>query len=131
MISKTSNDDFKFGILFSTLALIIFLYLFFTNSINSSKIFFIILIIFSIITIFKPTLFKPIRFFWIHIGISIGKISNLIILFVLFFIIISPLAIFLKILGRDVLKLRMNKNKTSWQKKEYFFEFSEYFKRKF
>ncbi len=51
---------------------------------------------------------------WIKFGEFLGKISSTIILFFLFFFLFTPIAIFLKLIGKDLLNKKIDKNKTSY-----------------
>jgi hypothetical protein len=43
-----------------------------------------------------------------------GKFSSLAIMVILFFAIITPIAFIIRILGKDLIKLKRNNNKTYW-----------------
>ena len=53
---------------------------------------------------------------WIQFGNLIGKINYTIIIFFLFFFIFTPMAILLKIFGKDLLNKKLDKNCESYFK---------------
>ena len=56
---------------------------------------------------------------WVFFGMFVGKINSYIILCVLFYGLITPIALFFKVIGRDALHQKMDKKKTTyWVTKE-------------
>ena len=78
----------------------------------------LIVILFIIITIIKPSLFYPLNKFWIKLGFIIGRITTPILSGLLFFLIVTPIGFIFKILKKDILKLNFERKKTYWIKKE-------------
>lgn len=60
-----------------------------------------------------PTCLQPLNRAWFHFGLLLSRITNPLILGVLFFLLITPIALIMKLLGRDELRLRQS-NKTSY-----------------
>ena len=116
---KTPSNK-SFGIVFSIFFLIIFLYLFFKNQeINLILILFSIL--FLILGFLKSNLLTPLNIMWLKFGIFLGKIISPIIMGLIFFVVVTPLAILAKIVNKDFLGLNKSKNikkKTYWHNKE-------------
>ncbi len=67
-------------------------------------------------SIFDFKLLTYLNNLWFKVGIVLGKIVSPIILGLIFFLLITPLALILKLFGRDVLKLRRINAKTYWSK---------------
>jgi len=66
----------------------------------------------------KPTLLKPLNIVWTKFGLILHKIINPIILGFMFFIILTPIALVMRIFNRDFLKLKFNTEKeTYWIKR--------------
>lgn len=57
-------------------------------------------------TIFFPELLSPLNKAWQQLGILLGKVSSPIILGIIFFGLVTPVGLFSRILGRDVLRLK-------------------------
>ena len=66
----------------------------------------------------KPDLLLPVNKAWMTLGHLLGYIVSPIVIGSIFFVIFTPISIFLKIIGRDELKL-VNKNSDSyWRKRQ-------------
>lgn len=103
----------KFGILFTVIFLACFLY--FYNSNHPSNIVFLILsTIFAITTWLKPFYLNPLNKAWHLLGMVLGKIVSPIVLGIMFFLMITPIAIGMKLFNRDVLFLKKRKTKSYW-----------------
>jgi hypothetical protein len=103
IISKKNN--FTFGILFFVLFLIIGLYP--LKSVGIIRIWSITLsLLFLIITIIKPNLFIFFNKFWIKFGILLGKIISPIVMGLVFFFVVTPIGILVRILKKDVMGLK-------------------------
>ena len=51
---------------------------------------------------------------WIKFGELLGKIIAPIIMGIIYFFIITPIGLFLRLIGKDLLGLKFNKNKSYW-----------------
>lgn len=79
----------------------------------------IIIFIFTSLAIWAPMILLPICKAWLKIGDLLGYVARPIILGMIFFGILTPLAIFLKLSGRDELKLKRKLDaQTYWVKKQ-------------
>ena len=107
----------KFGFFFSLILLALYLYLLFFNNLNYYQILAVSLIL-VFISIFSPNILTKANFLWFKFGLVLSKLFSPIILSVIFFIIITPVAIFMKIINRDLLKLKKKNEKSYWEKYE-------------
>jgi len=106
-ISKKNN--ITFGILFFILFLIISLYP--LKSDGFIRIWSVVLSsVFLIITIIKPNLFTFLNKLWIQFGILLGKIISPIVMGLVFFFVVTPIGILMKILKKDVMGLKRRKS---------------------
>ena len=102
-ISKKHN--ITFGILFFILFLIIGLYP--LKSDEFIRIWFVVLsLVFLIITIIRPNLFTFLNKLWIQFGILLGKIISPIVMGLVFFCVITPIGILMKIFKKDIMGLK-------------------------
>jgi hypothetical protein len=116
-ISKKNN--IFFGGLFFSFFLIIGLYPLISNGpIRIWSVF--ISLIFLIITIIKPNLFTFFNKLWIKFGILIGKIISPIIMALVFFLVVTPVGISVKILKKDVMSLKREKSSYWINRKDKF-----------
>jgi hypothetical protein len=63
---------------------------------------------------FYPRKIVDIYFLFVRTGEIIGSLTNPILLAFIYFLIITPYAIVFKIIGRDILKISKNNEKTYW-----------------
>jgi len=112
------NRNQKFGLLF----FIIFLSLSFFPfqlTISFNYIFFSIAIFFVIITILNLKLLGVLRNIWIKLGEYLGYIIAPIVMGIVFFLIITPIGLALKLIGRDLLRLKFDEtNNSYWIKRD-------------
>lgn len=102
----------KFGYFFTFLFALVATY-FFVKGIEAWAYFFlIIVVIFFIITITKAEILLPLNKIWMRFGLMLGLIVSPLVLGLIFFCIFTPLAFFMRLSGRDELRLKI-KNKTS------------------
>jgi len=104
-IKIKKKNNITFGILFFILFLIIGLWP--LTSSGAIRIWSIILsLIFLIITIIKPNLFTFLNKLWVKFGIILGKIISPIIMSLIFFFVVTPIGMLVKILRKDVMGLK-------------------------
>ena len=105
----------KFGFLFSSLFIAVSLYLFYIDLIISAIFFGFISIIFATISLFKDNLLLPLNKLWMYFGMLIGRIMSPIILGMLFFFLITPIGIGMRIFRRDELRLKPLSTQSLWK----------------
>ena len=104
-IKIKKNNNITFGILFFFFFLIIGLYP--LNSDGTIRVWSVVLsLVFLIITIIKPNLFKFLNKFWIKFGLLLGKIISPIVMGLVFFFVVTPTGILIRILKKDVMGLK-------------------------
>ena len=115
-------DDIKissnrsFGIVFFVVFLLIALYPLIHN--EEIRIWSLIIsLIFLILGLINSRILKPLNKLWFKFGILLGKIVSPIIMGIIFFLVVTPIGFIMRILGKDVLNLRYNDNKTYWIEK--------------
>ena len=115
-IGNKRKDNILFGILFFIFFFIIGIYP--LKSGGAIKIWFIYTsLIFLIITIVRPNLFTFLNKLWIKLGILLGKILSPIIMGLVFFVVVTPIGMLLKILQKDVI-LQKRGGSSYWIKRE-------------
>jgi len=115
-------DDIKissnrsFGIVFFIVFLLIALY----PLINNSEIriwSLLISIIFLILGLLNSVILTPLNKLWFKFGIVLGKIISPVIMGIIFFLVVTPIGLIMRFLGKDVLNLKYHKNKSYWIEK--------------
>lgn len=77
----------------------------------------IVSVIFLVLGILNSKLLNPLNILWFKFGLFLGKIISPIIMGVVFFVVVTPIAILLRIFRKDVLSLKKNTSDTYWKKK--------------
>ena len=113
-INKSSNRSF--GLVFFIVFLLIGIYPLFKNGeFRSWSI--IISLIFLVLGIIDSKLLSPLNKLWFKFGLMLGKIISPLIMGIIFFIVVTPTAIIMRILGKDLLNLKYNKKDSYWIEK--------------
>ena len=117
VIKITKKNNIAFGMLFFVFFLIIGLYpLVSSEPIRIWSI--IVSLVFLIVTIIKPNLFSFLNKLWIKFGILLGKIISPIVMGLVFFFVVTPIGIILKIFRKDVMSLKKEKISSYWINRE-------------
>ena len=113
-LKRSSNRSF--GIVFFVLFLLIALYpLTYSGEIIVWSA--IISFIFLVLGLLNSKILNPFNKLWFKFGIFLGKIISPIIMGIIFFVIVTPTGLIMSLLGKDVLNLKYNKNKSYWIEK--------------
>ena len=71
-------------------------------------------LIFLLLGIKNSRSLTPLNIIWFKFGMFLGKIVSPLIIGLIFFLVVTPTGIIMKILGKDLLKLRKNNKKSYW-----------------
>lgn len=104
----------KFGFFFGLVLFLFAVYFLYRQSYIVATVLCFTSSLFIIITILNDKLLSRLNSFWMHFGILLGMIISPIIMGLIFFGIITPYAILMRISGRDALRLRNSENKSYW-----------------
>ena len=115
-MEKISSNR-SFGILFSIVfAVIAFWPLLSMGEIRVWSV--IISFTFLILGILNSKVLTPLNFIWIKFGDLLGKIIAPIVMGFIFFFVVTPIGILLRILGKDILGLKFSNTGSYWIKRE-------------
>ena len=112
-IKSEKSDIRNFGITLGIILLLISGFLFWKEK-ESYQIFSGIGITLSLIAIAIPSVLKPVYWMWMIFGIILGWFMTRVILSLLFYIIITPIGLTLRLFGKQFLELRWDKSKESY-----------------
>ncbi len=104
----------KFGIFFGVFFKVVCLYQIFQANYFLASLFFVIGVIFILIAFYKNELLLPLNKLWMRLGMLLGLLVTPMIFGLIFFGLIAPLGIFIRVLGRDELRLKIMKKQTYW-----------------
>ena len=124
-------SNVNFGFFFSGLFGLIGLYFLIFSSKNYMIVCFIFSLIFGIVAYLKPDLLRPLNKLWMSLGLLLGKIISPIVLGVIFFGLFTPIALFMKVIGRDELCLKIKDRSTNWKTREQNPKFNDTFNNQF
>ncbi len=72
---------------------------------------------FLILGIINSTILTPLNKLWFKFGIFLGKMISPLIMGIIFFLVVTPIAFFMRLLGKDLLNLKFNNDKSYWIQK--------------
>tara|TARA_B110000305_G_scaffold4771_1_gene4644 strand:- start:168 stop:542 length:375 start_codon:yes stop_codon:yes gene_type:complete len=73
--------------------------------------------IFLILGLINSKLLTPLNILWFKFGIFLGKIVSPFVMGMIFFFVVTPIAILMRILKKDLLNLKFNSDDSYWVKK--------------
>ena len=74
-------------------------------------------IIFLILGLLNSSILSPLNKVWFKFGIFLGKIVSPLVMGIIFFLVVTPIGIFMRLLGKDLLNLKLKKNDSYWIEK--------------
>ena len=112
---KTSSNK-SFGIVFFIVFIIISLYpLVNQEDIRIWSLF--IAFIFLILALLNSKILTPMNKIWTRFGLFLGNFISPIVMGIIFFFVVTPIGLLMRLFGKDVLNLKKNKFSTYWIKK--------------
>ena len=106
----------SFGIVFFIVFLLVALYPLINN--GDLRIWsFIIAIIFLILGLINSKVLTPLNKLWFKLGLLLGKVISPLIMGIIFFLVVTPTALIMRIIGKDLLNLKFNNKKSYWIEK--------------
>ena len=103
----------SFGIVFFLFFLIVSIFPLFKDG-NIRIWSFILSLIFLILGLINSEFLTPLNQLWFKVGLLLGKLISPIVMGLVFFIVVTPTGLIMKLLKKDILKLRKNSSKTYW-----------------
>ena len=78
----------------------------------------LISVIFLILGLINSKLLKPFNFLWFKFGLLIGRIISPIIMGIIYFFVVTPIGLLMKLFQKNLLNLKKKKSNTYWIKKD-------------
>ena len=104
----------KFGFFFTFLFSIAATYFYYVGNLSLTFVFTALLLIFLLVTLINSDILLPLNKLWMRFGIILGMIISPVILGIIFFGLFTPIAILMRISGRDELRLKLNRKVSHW-----------------
>ena len=116
-MNNKKNSNRTFGILFFLVFLVISIWPILNNE-DLRWWSIIISLIFLFLGIINSKILTPFNKIWIKIGELLGKVIAPIVMAIIYFFIITPMSILLKLLRKDLLKIKFTPVTTYWIKRD-------------
>ncbi len=114
-IKNTSNRSF--GVMFFVVFLLIAFYPLMDN--GEIRLWSLLIsLVFLFLGLINSKALTLLNKIWFKLGIFLGKIVSPIIMGIIFFFVVTPIGLLMRILGKDLLNLKFNKNKSYWIEKK-------------
>ena len=110
------SSNRSFGIVFFVVFLIIGLYPL-INDENLRIWSLITSLIFLILGLTNSKILTPLNIIWFKFGLFLGKIVSPLIMGIIFFLVVTPTGILMRIFNKDILNLKYNNKTTYWIEK--------------
>ena len=75
-------------------------------------------VIFLVLGLLNSKLLNPLNIVWVKFGELLGRIIAPIVMALIYFIIVTPIGLFMRLIGKDLLNLKFSKANTYWIKRE-------------
>ena len=117
MQNKSKNiqmgSNRSFGIVFFIVFLLIALYPLLKD--NDLRIWSLIIsFIFLILGLINSKILTPLNRLWFKFGLLLGKFISPLVMGIIFFVVVTPIGIIMRLLKKDLLNLKYNKKETYW-----------------
>ena len=119
MIKNNSNIKISSNKSFGLVFFIFFLIISFYPLINGDDLrewSLVIALIFLTLGLINSKILSPLNVLWFKLGILLGKIMSPIIMGIIFFLVVTPTGLIMRLLRKDLLNLKFNNHKTYWIK---------------
>ena len=70
--------------------------------------------LFLLLGLLNSKILTPLNKLWFRFGLFLGKIISPIIMGVIFFLVVTPIGLLMRLFGKDVINLKLNKKKNSY-----------------
>ena len=77
----------------------------------------ILSLVFLILVLLNSKILYPLNKIWFKFGLLLGRIVSPLVMAIIFFLVVTPIGLLMRILNKDLLNLKFNKSKSYWIKK--------------
>ena len=104
----------KFGVFFTIVFAVAAAYSYHTANVSLAYVFITAASIFLLVTLIKSDALIPLNKLWMRFGLLLGMIVSPIVLGVIFFGLFTPIAMLMRLSGRDELRLKYAQKASHW-----------------
>ena len=105
----------KFGLFFTFVFAVAAAYFYYAENIVWTYAFVVASQIFLLITLIKSDALLPLNKLWMRFGLLFGMIASKIVLGIIFFGLFMPIAVLMRLGGRDELRLQISQKVSHWK----------------
>ena len=107
------NSNRSFGIVFFIVFLLIALYPLLKG--NDLRIWSLVIsFVFLVLGLINSKILTPLNRLWFKFGLLLGRFISPLIMGIIFFVVVTPIGIIMRLLKKDLLNLKYNKKETYW-----------------
>lgn len=115
---ETPVSNRKFGFFFTGIFAVATV-LIYESGLNPTEIILGLLTLTTLLaTLFSPNALLPFNRAWMYLGLLLGKVVSPVIIGIIFFVLITPIAVITRMFGRDELQLKRTSKETYWKARE-------------
>lgn len=119
MVSNQLPSNKKFGLFFSVIFTLLAFYFNYHANYNLTVVALIITVFFLLAALFFDSVLTPFNNLWMKFGLLLGMIVSPVVMASIFFGLFLPIALIIKIFGRDELRLKMKLRESHWKIREH------------
>ena len=110
----------KFGFFFTAIFAIAGFYIYHNSEYSDvfAYAFFLVAVFLIAVTFIDADLLLPFNKLWMRFGLLLGKVVNPIVMGIIFFALFTPISIFIRLFGRDELRLKIKNKASHWKERE-------------
>ena len=120
----------KFGFFFTFIFAVVAAYFYYSANVSWTYVFVATALLFLLISLIKSDALLPLNKLWMRFGLLLGMIVSPIVLGIIFFGIFTPIAMLMRLCGRDELRLKYTQKASHWISRSELIK-SESFKNQF
>ena len=121
--NKNNVSDRTFGVFFCGVFLLAAFYCYSQQSLNLTIVFLFLSVTFGLVAALNPILLRKPNLWWMKLGLNLGRLFSPLILALMYFALISPVGMLMKVFGRDELILKTgHRSKGSGGRSTYWFK---------
>ena len=111
-------SNFKFGTFLFIISFLAFIFFYYNKNRFWFYLFGVLGLVIFFVTILKSDILSPLNKLWFKFGLLLGTIVNPIVMGLIFFGFFTPIAIFMRLIARDELRLKFKNQSTYWIKRK-------------
>ena len=104
----------KFGVFFTLVFAVLAAYFYFSDNVTWTYVASAAALAFLLVTLIKSDALLPLNKLWMRFGLLLGMIVSPIVLGLIFFGLFTPIAILMRLSGRDELRLKCTQKESHW-----------------